>query len=82
MNGVSTNGVTFFPNLSKFITLAAAPLLLTPSVRNQQVVGACEARRAEEAERTRKEEERVRKEAEEKAERARRIERIPRMTLS
>ena len=28
-------GLTFFPNLSKFITFAAAPLVLTPFVRNQ-----------------------------------------------
>ena len=28
---------TFFPNLSKFITFAAAPLVLTPFVRNQSV---------------------------------------------
>ena len=28
-------GRTFFPNLSKFITFAAAPLVLTPFVRNQ-----------------------------------------------
>ena len=26
---------SFFPNLSKFITFAAAPLVLTPFVRNQ-----------------------------------------------
>ena len=28
-------GCTFFPNLSKFITFAAAPSVLTPFVRNQ-----------------------------------------------
>ena len=28
-------GRTFFPNLSKFVTFAAAPLVLTPFVRNQ-----------------------------------------------
>ena len=28
-------GRTFFPNLSKLITFAAAPLMLTPFVRNQ-----------------------------------------------
>ena len=28
-------GCTFFPNLSKIITVAAAPLVLTPFVRNQ-----------------------------------------------
>ena len=32
-------GCTFFPNLSKFITFAAAPLLLTPFVRNQNAPG-------------------------------------------
>ena len=28
-------GVPFFPNLSKFVTSAAAPLVLTPFVRSQ-----------------------------------------------
>ena len=32
-------GRTFFPNLSTFITSAAAPLVLTPFVRNQGYVG-------------------------------------------
>ena len=30
-------GRTFFPNLSKLITFAAAPLVLTPFVRNQTI---------------------------------------------
>ena len=29
-------GGTFFPNLSKVITFAAAPLVLSPCVRNQE----------------------------------------------
>ena len=32
-------GRTFFPNLSKFIAFAAAPLVLTPFVRNQGLPG-------------------------------------------
>ena len=32
----SVPGRTFFPNPSKFITFAAAPLVLTPLVRNRQ----------------------------------------------
>ena len=39
-HGVSTNWVTdLFPNLSKFITFAAAPLVSTPFVRNQLARG-------------------------------------------
>ena len=33
------SGRTFFPNLSKGITFAAAPLVLTPFVRNKRVDG-------------------------------------------
>ena len=39
-------GRTFFPNLSKFITFAAAPLVLTPFVRNQGTVTSRRARAA------------------------------------
>ena len=32
-------GRTFFPNLTKFITFTAAPLVLTPFVHNQVLEG-------------------------------------------